>query len=315
MPAIRSQYLRRGFVPSWHRATREPVSSSFPVNGIWAIGLFLSVLVLAASSAALAQDRDTFTPMPLDRGFGPMNTAAPDIAPEEIIRRFAARETELHEAISHYAWRREVRIQTINDAWHSADGEWYEVDDELVAPDGRRIETTVNAPPSTLRRVILSPSDLEDLQVGYFFVLTTAEVPAYNISYDGKQKVDEVNCYVFDVSPKQIRKDHRYLHGRIWVDDHDYQIVITDGRMVPDDTKKGPQDLHPPFMTWREMVDDRYWFPIYVHGEGTLHFAPRNSRSSGSTVHIREVVKYTGYKRAPDSAIDQTPSTALRPRK
>lgn len=119
-----------------------------------------------------------------------MNTAAPDITPEEIVRRFAARETEFHEAINHYAWRREVRIQTINDAWHRADGEWHEVDDELVAPDGRRIETTVNAPPSTLRRVILSPSDLEDLQVGYFFVLTTADLPAYNISYDGKQQVD-----------------------------------------------------------------------------------------------------------------------------
>ncbi len=253
--------------------------------------------------------------MPLDKGFGPMNTGVPAIAPEDIVRRFAARESEFQAALTHYTWRRQIRVQTINDAWHIVDGEWYELDDDLLASDGRRVERTVNAPQSTLRRVILSPSDLNDLQHGYLFVLTTADLPAYNITYVGKQQVDEINCYVFDVGPRQVLKDHRYLLGRIWVDDHDFQIVITDGRMVPDDTKKGQQDLHPPFMTWRELVDGRYWFPTYVRGEGILHFAPRSARSSGSVVHIRETIKYTGYKRSSEPALDQTPPEALQPRK
>jgi hypothetical protein len=253
--------------------------------------------------------------MPLDRGFGPMNTGAPAIAPEELIQRFAARETEFQAALNHYTWRREARIQTMNDAWHRADGEWYEVDDDLLAPDGSRVERTVSAPPSTLRRVILSPSDLQDLQHGYLFVLTTAAVPAYNITYVGEQQVDEVNCYVFDVEPRKIVKGHRYLLGRIWVDEHDFQIVITNGRMVPDDTKKGMEDLHPPFMTWREQVDGRYWFPTYVRGEGVLHFAPRKGKSQGSTVHIREIIKYTGYKRSPNATPTQATPAALRPGK
>jgi len=244
-----------------------------------------------------------------------MNTGAPSIAPEDIIQRLAARETEFQAALNHYTWRHEVRIQTIDDAWHAVDGEWYEVDDDLLAPDGSRVERTVNAPPSTLRRVLLSPSDLQDVQHGYFFVLTTADLPAYNITYVGKQQVDEISCYVFDVGPKQIAKDHRYLLGRIWVDEHDFQIVVTDGRIVPDGTKKGKEDLHPPFMTWRELVDGRYWFPTYVRGEGILHFAPRNRQSRGSTVHIREIIKYTGYKRCQDPALTQTPHAALRPRK
>jgi hypothetical protein len=279
------------------------------------ISLFLFAFALAASSTAPAQDEDTFTPMPLDRGFGPMKTGTPDIATEEIIKQLAARETEFQAALNHYTWRREVRIQTINDVWHSVDGEWYEVDDDLLATDGSRVERTVNAPPSTLRRVLLSPSDLQDVQHGYLFVLTTADLPAYNITYVGKQQVDEITCYVFDVGPRQIVKNHRYLLGRIWVDEDDFQIVITNGHIVPDATKKGKQDLHPPFMTWRERVDGRYWFPTYVRGEGILHFAPRKGRATGSTVHIREVVKYTGYKRSPDPVKDQTLPEALRPRK
>ena len=89
----------------------------------------------------------------------------------------------------------------------------------------------------------------------------------------GRQKVDEVDCYVFDVSPKTIEKNKRYLDGRIWVDTTDLQIVVTNGRMVPDDTRKDHEDLHPPFMTWRQQVDGHYWFPVYTKGEGYLHFS------------------------------------------
>jgi hypothetical protein len=102
MPAVRSYYLSRRFVPSWQRAIRKLSSSSFPVKAIWVISLFLFAFALAASSTAPAQDEDTFTPMPLDRGFGPMKTGTPDIATEEIIKQLAARETEFQAALNHY---------------------------------------------------------------------------------------------------------------------------------------------------------------------------------------------------------------------
>jgi hypothetical protein len=72
--------------------------------------------------------------------------------------------------------------------------------------------------------------------------------------------------------------------------------VVTDGRMVPDDTRKGKEDLHPPFMTWREQVDGHYWFPVYTKGEGVLHFSG-GSGYMAQDVHIRDVIKYTDYKR------------------
>ena len=260
-------------------------------------GLRWSGAVLAvflSLGAARAQDKSTFTPMALDAGFGKMDLNPPDVSPDDIIKKFAAKETEFQDALNHYTYRRVAKVQTIDDD-NKVDGEWYEVDDVIFDPSGKRTEKTVYAPESTLQRVMMSPSDMSDIQKGYPFVLTAQEIGAYDVKYIGKQKVDEVDCYVFDVSPKQILKNHRYLLGRIWVDTTELQIVVTNGRMVPDDTRKGSEDLHPPFMTWRAQVDGHYWFPVYTKGEGILHFAGGHGYIS-EDVHIRDVIKYTDYK-------------------
>jgi hypothetical protein len=249
--------------------------------------------VLAVTAGA--QDKDSFTPMPLDSGFGKLDLTEPSKPADEIIKEFAAKESEFREALNHYTYRRMARVQTLNDD-NKVDGEWYQVDDVTFDPTGRRMEKTVFAPESTLERVIMTPSDLQDIQQGYPFVLTTEEIAQYNVTYVGKQQVDEVKCYVFDVAPKVIEKKKRYFLGRIWVDATDLQIVVTNGRMVPDDTRKNHEDLHPPFMTWRQQVDGHYWFPVYTKGEGILHFSA-GSYTMGEDVHIRDTVKYTDYKR------------------
>ena len=251
--------------------------------------------VLGLALGASAQQKDSFTPMPLDSGFGRMDLSAPSIPADQIIKQFAAKETEFQEALNHYTYRRVARVQTIDDD-NKVDGEWYEVDDVIFTSGGARTEKVVYAPASSLTRVMMSPSDLQDIQHGYPFVLTTADLPQYDVKYVGRQKVDDLDCYVFDVAPKTIEKHKRYLDGRIWVDAADLQIVVTNGRMVPDDTKKGQEDLHPPFMTWRQQVDGHYWFPVYTKGEGVLHFTGGNGYMA-QDVHIRDVVKYTDYKR------------------
>ena len=260
-----------------------------------ALGLLLAAVTVSGARTASAQEKDSFTPMPLDAGFGHMDVTPPSTPPDDIIKQFAAKETEFQEALNHYTYRRQARVQTIDDDTKKVDGEWYQVDDVVFATDGRRTERTVYAPESTLERIIMTPSDLQDIQHGYPFVLTSAELPSYNIKYVGKQKVDEIDTYVFDVSPKQIVKGHRYLLGRVWVDTVALQIVVTNGRMVPDDTRRNNEDLHPPFMTWRAQVDGHYWFPVYTKGEGILHFAGQKG-SMGEDIHIRDVIKYSDYK-------------------
>src|SRR5579863_6618687 len=264
----------------------------FPL--MFAAALVAALLCATPGPAARAQDKDSFTPMPLDAGFGAMDLSDPPIPPEEIIKKFAAKETEFQEALNHYTYRRVARVQTIDDD-NKVDGEWFEVDDVIFDPTGRRVEHVVNAPASSLTRVMMSPSDLQDIQHGYPFVLTAEDIGQYDVKYVGRQKVDEVDCYVFDVSPKVIEKKKRYLLGRIWVDTTELQIVVTNGRMVPDDTRKNSEDLHPPFMTWRQQIDGHYWFPVYTKGEGILHFSSGHG-VIGYDVHIRDTIKYTDYK-------------------
>jgi hypothetical protein len=259
----------------------------------------LLVLAAVAPGSTRAQGKDSFTPMPLDAGFGRMDLSQPAVPVDQIVKQFAAKETEFQSALNHYTYRRTARVQVIDDDDSGkVKGEYYEVDDVIFDPSGARTEKVVFAPASTLDQagILMSPSDLQDIQHGYPFVLTTADLPAYDVKYVGRQKVDEVDCYVFDVSPKVIEKHKRYLDGRIWVDSTDLQIVVTNGRMVPDDTKRGQEDLHPPFMTWRQQVDGHYWFPVYTKGEGMLHFTGGYG-AMDQDVHIRDVIKYTDYKR------------------
>jgi hypothetical protein len=257
------------------------------------LGPLLLLLILALP--ALAQNKDSLTPMPPDAGFGHMNIAPPAVPAEEIIQKFAARESAFQKALGNYTYRRTARIQEIDDN-NKVSGEYYMVDDVVFDSTGRRTEKTVYAPQNSLRQISISPSDLHDIQHGYPFVLTTEEIAQYDVKYVGRQQVDEVDCYVFSVDPKKIEKKKRYFQGRIWVDATDLQIVVTNGRMVPDDTRKGSEDLHPPFTTWRQQVDGEYWFPVYTKGEGLLHFAGGNGYMA-QDVHLRQTIKYSDYKR------------------
>ena len=137
---------------------------------------------------------------------------------------------------------------------------------------------------------MMTEEDLDDIENRLPFVLTSDEIGEYDILYVGQQKQDELNTYVFDISPKQIVEGKRYFQGRIWVDDHDFQIVETFGKTLPEIHKKNQENLFPKFTTWREQIDGQYWFPTYTRAEDTLQF-------SLGGVRIREIIKYTNYRR------------------
>ena len=218
---------------------------------------------------------------------GSLDPAPPKgITTEEIIRRFAAKETEFQQARDQYTYRQDVTVKTPED-----DGEYHEIFDVLFNDQGRRLENVVYAPQSLLVRIQMSPEDLDDIRHRLPFVLTADELPEYQILYVGQQQEDELHCFVFDIAPKEIVGKKRYFQGRIWVDDRDFQIVKTFGKTVPDiRKKKGQENLFPKFTTWREQIDGKYWFPTYTKADDTLHF-------SGGDVQIREIVKYSDYKR------------------
>jgi hypothetical protein len=221
---------------------------------------------------------------------GPLDKSEPKgITAEEIIKRFAAKEKEFKEARDQYTYRQDVKVMTLDG--DTPDGMYQQVFDVTFDDKGHKIKNVVFAPQHTLTRIGMTQEDFDDIENRLPFVLTSDEIPEYDILYVGQQKQDELNTYVFDIAPKQIVGRKRYFQGRIWVDDHDFQIVKTFGKTVPDiRKKKGDENLFPKFTTWREQIDGIYWFPTYTRAEDTLKF-------SMGDVKIREIVKYTNYKR------------------
>jgi hypothetical protein len=269
----------------------------------WRVCVLLLLALTVCSLRSWAGDKKkhddkdasvSYTPMPLDSGYGPMDLTEPPIAPAEIIKEFTAKESVFRQALNHYTYRRTVRVQTIDDGG-KPDGEYYEVDDVIFTPSGKRTEKVVFAPANSLTRIAMSPADFQDIQQRLPFVLTTEDVSQYDLKFIGRQKVDQVPCYVFDVAPKVIEKGKRYFEGKIWVDTEGLQIVVTSGKNVPDDLRKGHEDLSTPFTTYREQIDGENWFPTYTKGDGVLHFQGGNGYM-GQDVRVRQTVKYTDYK-------------------
>jgi len=218
---------------------------------------------------------------------GPLDPAEPkNITTDQIIQRFAAKEKEFKEARDQYTYRQTVKVETPEDG-----GSYQQVFDVTFDNEGHKVKNVVFAPQPTLAKIMMTEEDIDDIENRLPFVLTSDELNEYSILYKGQQQEDELHCYVFDIAPKQIEGKKRYFQGRIWVDDHDFQIVKTYGKTVPDIRKKhGSENLFPSFTTYREQIDGKYWFPTYTRADDDLHF------SSGD-VHIREIVKYTDYKR------------------
>jgi hypothetical protein len=262
------------------------------VSAVSRLRLLLAAAVVAASASAHAQV--SYTSMPLDSGFGALDTSAPSIPAAQIIEQFTAKESIFRAALNNYTYERSVKVQTVDDD-DKVDGQYFQVTDIAFETDGRRTEHVVEAPLNTLERVMMSPADFSDIEERLPFVLTKEDASQYDITYVGKQKIDEVDTYVFDVKPKTIEKGKRYFSGRIWVDQQALQIVVTNGKNVPDDLRKGHEDLSLPFVTYRQQIDGKYWFPVYTHGDGVLHFSAGNGYLS-QDVHMRETVKYTNYK-------------------
>jgi hypothetical protein len=237
----------------------------------------------------------THTQTNCDEGAGPLSTAQPKgMTVDQVIEKFAAREAVFKEARNQYNYTEDISVQELDGS--TVTGEFRLVQDVIYDDKGNRVENVKFAPQPSLRQISLSPQDYEDFRNKMPFVLTTEDIPKYNLLYVGTQKEDELDTYVFDIAPRTIEKNQRYFQGRVWVDGKDLQVVKTCGKSVPDtraDNKKKKnvqENITPKFVTYREQIDGEYWFPTYTSSDDVLHFRTND-------VHIREVIKYTNYKR------------------
>lgn len=212
-----------------------------------------------------------------------------DLTADQIIQRFTAKEKEWKQTREQYTFRQSIKVQVMDG--DQVVGEYQQVAD-ISYSKGARMKHVAFAPQASTQ---MSKEDLDDLETRSSFTLSTDELPQYNVSYAGQQKMDDLHCYVFDVAPKQMVKGQRYFQGRIWVDDQDFQIVKTTGKSVPDirivKKKRIEENLFPEFSTWRQLIDGKYWFPTFSSADDVLHF-------NFGDVRLKQVLKFTEYKRA-----------------
>ena len=262
----------------------------FPLS-IAALLLVLLALPVLSTSSSRAQSSNI-------AGFGPLVPAQPtSIAVDQIMTRRGARESEFLKARNEYEFRQTVKIATISEDTGRPSGEYQQITQiTFDEKTGKRVEHVLFAPQNTLQDVILTTNDMEDIERRLPFILTTEQLPEYKLSYLGRQKVDDLDTYVFDVAPKELVKGRKYFQGKAWVDQQDLQIVLVNGLSVPQETRRGKEDLSPPFTTYYQQVDGKYWFPTYTKAEGNLHFAGAEG-SLSQDVHMRSTVRYTDYRK------------------
>jgi hypothetical protein len=227
-----------------------------------------------------------------EEGHGPLDSAEPkSISVPDLIQKLGTAEAATKEARLHYTYKQDVLMQTLSGK--DVTGEFHEVTTVSYDQKGKRQEQVTFAAQSSLRGIQLTQEDVEDIRIFMPLMLASDDLAQYKLTYTGQQHVDDLDTYVFHVEPKKEEKDRRYFEGRIWVDAQDLQIVKACGKSGPEKlkVKKHQQpDLHPLFVTYRQLIDGRYWFPAYTRSDDTLQFR-------AGAAHLKEVIKYTGYKR------------------
>lgn len=208
---------------------------------------------------------------------------------DKIIKAFSEKEAEYRDALKNYSFRRVAKVQSIGDGGQVT-GEFFSDSIFIFKDNGDRFEKILLAPVPTLGAI--TKDDINDLGGVNQFALDPSKVNQYNFTFLGKEKIDELNLYVFDVQPKVIpdpkKSKERVFSGRIWIDDEDLQIVKTKGKGLPE-TK---DDKYPVVETFRENIDGKYWFPTYAYSNDELLF------DNGTSLRIKMLVKYTEYKEA-----------------
>jgi hypothetical protein len=201
-------------------------------------------------------------------------------------------------AIKGYTFQKDVRIQEIGPDSRPS-GQLEIVTQLRITPDGKMYEKPVSRQPSTLHSLDLQRGDSDLLAPVPMFPLTTAMLPKYEITYGGKQPLDELSTYFFSVKPRALERAHAYFSGVVWVDVQDLVIVKTMGKWVTETGDVTASELpFTVFETYRQQVGKNLWFPAYSRSDETLP----------SGVPLRVIVKWSDF--TPQSS---APATADSP--
>jgi hypothetical protein len=238
----------------------------------------LTVVLAAFACSAFAQTAESFS-----------STNLPQTEIDRIIKKFSENEVIFRNALNTYVFIREAKVYSIG-LGGQATGKFERNSFMAFDKDGRRIEAKILPPMpiSTLYGLEITAADLENLNGIDPFALEPSAIDKYKFTYLGKEKIDELDLYVFEVAPKVIpnwkKSSERLFQGRIWIDDRDLFIVKSKGKAVPEGKERFPI-----METWRENIDGKYWFPSFSSADDELVF------ENGQVAKIKVRVRYKNY--------------------
>jgi len=230
----------------------------------------------------------------------------PPRPPAEIIKAFAEKEEQYLRARIHYGYKKSIKLTEFGKDGQPS-GEYQVVLETTVDASGQIYKKTVEKTQSTLRYFELLPGGgLSAAARIPAYPLITSQLAKYELRYVGDEKVDEIDCYIFDAKPKFLERGTALFQGVVWVDKQYLEVVKTYGKWVND-----LGDVHSPdfpfvnFEMYRENVDGKYWFPNYARSDDYLHLKEE-------AIPVRLVIKWSDIKPLPANAV--LPDAAAKPR-
>jgi hypothetical protein len=256
------------------------------------------ILLLAATLPSWGNQQGPIKPPPPDREVKRIPTErapeAPPIPVEEIIRQVTEHENEFIRARNASTYQASLRLQEFDDN-NEAVGEYQMTKDILFNADGKPYEKVLRSAPSTLTHLALPAEELAAYAHIRAFMLPTVSLEFYDLTFAGKQPLDELSTYMFKVSPKRLSRTHHYFEGVIWVDDRDLAIVKTYGKWVSEVEQKTGFEPFVLFECYRENVAPKTWFPSFIRSE-------ENFKSDTGSARLRLTIRFTNYKLAAEPA-------------
>jgi len=242
----------------------QPVSrAAWKAPSLWCIGI---ILTLAPVAALRAED-----------------------PPPDFVRKVAHIETETQEARSHYTYRQSVTLEELSERGVKVGG-YHEVRDIIFSPTGERTEKMIGHPLETLKNLKLTDEDFADIRDIQPFVLVEELLPIYETKFRGEEKIDDTDCFVLQVRPRQILSGQRLFDGMLWIKKDDFAIIRSEGQAVPQVRSMKQENLFPRFTTVRQPIDGKHWFPVFTRADDTLAFRTGLQRE-------RLTIHYSNYKR------------------
>jgi hypothetical protein len=205
-----------------------------------------------------------------------------------LLSKFLSVEGSTMEELKNYSFKRDVRIQTIDDKGRVA-GEYRRVSDMLLDDEGRRVERNVSFLKPTLRGLEVTDEYVEDFSGAQLKGFELNQRDAYRFEPFGFEPLNGKSARVYRLTPLNLETAKatgaRVLYGFIWIDEQTGAIMKVAGRALPELKQR-----YPLFETHRELIDGKHFFPVRTLADDYLVFPSRR-------VHVRMLITYSNYKR------------------